>query len=218
MTLRFLACLAALAAGCGGTTWINKDYRGAVPTGSDRPLLLPIDVHQFPDAMKRPLEELVDREVSGAFASRAVRMHALRDQVYPAGLGNVSWQLPIAMHRRAREEGKKDLAGRYHDWMEDLPDRARRLGRWARPKLEPTGSPKAGFRYLIGANLERLHRPPQDRLTFRLVVGVYDTEKQRIAAVAWIEKTVERKLEAVKAALAGTGQRAVEALGPVLGP
>ena len=48
MTLRILACLALCAAGCGGTTWINKDYKGGLPGGGERPLLLPTDVHQFP--------------------------------------------------------------------------------------------------------------------------------------------------------------------------
>jgi hypothetical protein len=217
MSMRWMAWVLLGLVGCGGTPWIDKSYLSGGPGGADRPLLMPTEAHDFGTDLRAPLEALMDREMQEAFGARAAKLHPLKTQLYPAGLGNLAWQIPVAAFRRAKQEHHHDLAGTYYDWMDELPAGAAKLAAWAKARLEPGGGEKATFRYLLGANLLRLPQPKPGPLTYRFVVAIYDVVKRRIVAVHWEERTLPPKLDALRTALTGAGRRAADRLAPVLG-
>jgi hypothetical protein len=223
MTRSTLSVVCVLAVtGCGGTTFVNQQYRGRLSAGSVRPVLLPVEAHRFPKGMRAGIEEILNGEVRTAFGAGALRVLPLKDQLAPAGFGNLSWRLALGMHHRAKDKKDPKLDGEYYEWLDELPEEAVKFVRWLRPALARADLPvsdRPELRYLVAGYAERLAnlktKTGGTRITFRVMVGLFDVRRARIVASTWKYLRCKPTLEAIRPLLTGLGEHVRKQFQPV---
>ena len=221
---RALAGLTALAVctaftACGGTLWVNKEYKEGPRPSQGEVLLLPVEVHRLPDTLRAAAQAQMNEEVSRAFGGHSVTLQLMRDRFLPAGYGNLSWQLAKGMYLRGRHKDSGRLVGQDHEWLDGLGDQANRFLGWAGevlgdPKPAPGATPRR--RYLLAIYLDRFARTDTPKegvhLNLRIMGGLFDAHRKRTVAVTWLELKVRPTPESLKEALTGVGGKLRDAL------
>ncbi len=209
--------------GCGGTTFVNKKYRGSLSSASDRLVIMPVEAHRFGPGLRSDIETFMNRELTSAFGSRAVRVMPVKAQLAPAGFANLGWRLALGMHHRAKDKKDPKLTGDYYDWLDDLPTESAKFMVWLKKALAGAagteGGSGGGSRYILTAYVERLERKKTKKgeplLTFRVMVGIFDVQRGRIVASTWKYLSCKPTLTAIRGQLTGMGAHARRQFGPV---
>ncbi|MDY0003952.1 MAG: hypothetical protein RBU30_21825 [Polyangia bacterium] len=206
-----LAAISALTA-CGGTLWVNKEYKEGPRPSKEEVLLLPVEVHRLPDSLAKAVEAQVNEEVTRAFGSHSVTLHLVRDRFLPAGYGNLPWQVAKGMYLRGRHANSGRLVGQGHEWLDGLGAQAKQFLAWAGEVLgdpKPTAGAPPKRRYLLSFYLDRHARTDDPKqgvhLHLRLMGGLFDAHRMRTVAVTWLDLKVRPNPEALKEALTGVG-------------
>lgn len=206
-------------AACGGTTWVNKEYKTLPRPTRDEVLLLPVEVHRLPDELLAEVQKQLNEEVSQAFGPNSVTLHLIRDRFLPAGYGNLPWQLAKGMTLRGRHHDSGKLVGKDHEWLDGLGDQAKRFLGWAAQALgdpSPTPGSDPRRRYLLAFTMERYGRTEDPKkgihLLLRVMGGLYDAHRKRTIIVTWEELAVHPTPQALKEAFTGLGRRLRKAL------
>ncbi len=213
----FVMCLLTLA-GCGGTTYVNKRYRKRL-LASERLVIMPVEAHRLPSGMRSAIEAHMNRELWDAFGSRAVSVSKVKARLPGAGFGNLGWRLALGMWYRAKESGSPQLVGDYYDWLDEIPVEARKLLGWLRTAMPNAFVAAGGPRYILAGYVDRLEttrtRKGEPRLVLRVMVGIFDVQQGRTAAVTWQRLVCAPTLEGVIGRLRGLGAAARRRFGPL---
>jgi len=224
MTRTTLSLLCVLAVtGCGGTTFVNKKYRGRLSGGADRLVIMPVEAHRFGPGLRPGIEALMNREIEASFGREGVQVMHVKAQLAPAGFANLGWRLALGMHYRAKEKRDPKLDGDYYDWLDDLPQESLKFLGWLKTALPQAGSGGGGsgrrLRYILTGYVERLGnkktKQGDRRLTMRVVVGIFDVQRARIVASTWKYLGCKPTLAAIEPLLTGIGAHVRKQFGPV---
>ncbi len=208
-----------LVVGCGGTTFVNKKYRGRL-SSSNRLVIMPVEAHRFPKAMRPAIENLMNRELNNSFGSGALRVMHVKAKLAPAGYANLGWRLALGMHYRTKYKGDNKLDGDYYDWLDELPKHSRMFVDWLKKAMAGVSGSGGEMRYILTAYVERLEnkktKKGEPRISFRVMVGIFDVQRSRIVATTWKYLSARPHLDAITPLLKGMGAHARQQFGPVL--
>ena len=214
-----IAAAVAIGTACGGNLWVNKDYRDRARAGRDEVMLLPVEVHSLPDDLRAAVQTQLNEEVSQAFGGHSVTLFPMRDRLWPAGFGNLSWQLAQGMYLRGHHHGSAELAGQDHEWLDGLGELAKRFLGWAGTAFGDPAPAKGAAprrRYLLAFYLDRYDRTQTAKegvhLHLRVTGGLFDAYRKRTVAVTWRDLKVRPTPEALRRALSGLGAQLKESL------
>lgn len=217
-----IVCVLAMT-GCGGTTFVNKKYRGRLSGGSSRLVIMPVEAHRFGPGLTPGIETLMNRELKSSFGSRGVQVMSVKPKLAPAGFANLGWRLALGMHHRAKAKGSPKLDGEYYEWLDDLPAESLKFVGWLKKALASAGAATGGgreLRYILTSYVERLAykktKQGERRVTFRVMAGIYDVQGGRIVVSTWKYLSAKPTLEAIRPLLTGMGAHIRRQFGPVL--
>jgi len=217
-SLLSLLCVLAVT-GCGGTTFVNKKYRGRLSGGGHHLVIMPVEAHSFGPGLRSDIEALMNRELVSSFGSRGVRVMPVKSQLAAAGFANLGWRLALGMHYRTMVRGSPKLDGEYYDWLDELPRESLKFVGWLKTALA-AGGPGQELRYVLAAYVERLaykkSKQGEPLLTFRVVAGIYDVRRGRVVISTWKYLSCKPTLTAIRPLLTGMGAHIRNKFGPVL--
>ena len=213
-----LVCVLVLA-GCGGTIYLNKRYKHAVSTSTDKVLVMPVEAHRFPKALRSAIEQQVFAELVKAVGDRGISVGPVEGQLFSAGFGNLNWQLARGMYYLSAIKKSPEFKGTYYLWLDDLPEKALAFIGWVKGALTKAGAAVASareLRYILAAHVDRLSVSKDGKtLTFQVAGGIYDTQRSAVVVCHWFQAKSLATPEALRTALTGAGDRLLKAFAPV---
>lgn len=218
--MRSMIVLCVLATmGCGGTTFVNKKYRGRLSRNTDHLAIMPVEAHRFPKGLRSGIESIMNHELESSFGSRGVQVMHVRSRLAPAGFANLGWRLALGMCYRAREHGDPKLDGDYYEWLDELPGEAFKFMGWLKTALAGVAGARGELRYILTAYVERLKNQKtkrgEPRITFRVMAGIFDARQGRIVVSTWKYLRAKPSLNAIGPLLKGIGTQLRKRFRPV---
>jgi hypothetical protein len=193
----FLLCLPLifLTACSTQTLYTNTNTRLGAIADDEFFLLLPTDIHGL-SGNRKEKETVFYQSFLDAFGSRALKTEHLKDQLYRAGLADISWRMSHAMHHLVTAHGYFNYAAEQgaHDGNKftQLDREIAHLTQWVTRHYGLTVPP----RYIGVAHIDSMGvAEAGEHIQYRVIAGIYSTERQTLErVVSYVKKSSNQNL------------------------
>ena len=204
-------------AGCASTLLVNRDYASKLRPDEDKLLMMPLELHGFPEAVQTELEHVAHAQYMATFGDVGVSLQPVKLGMEAAGFGRITWRLAqLVFHVASVHRSPHLVQDRCRHGAARVVGYLGRFVTWAIGALQAAGAPVGGapiFRYILVVSVEKLGKGSRGRpVRLRVVGGIVDVEKKEIVAAKWIEKDTEANKAAILVALAITGRQLASGL------
>lgn len=158
-------------------------------------LLLPTDIHGL-SGNRTEKETVFYQSFLDAFGTRALKTEQLKNQLYYAGLTDISWRMSHAMHHLVTVHGEFNYAAEYgaHDGNKfaQLDREIAHLTQWVTRHYGLVTPP----RYIAVAHIDSMGvAEAGEHIRYRVIAGIYSTEKQSLErVVSYVKESPNQNL------------------------
>jgi len=158
-------------------------------------LLLPTDIHGL-SGNRKEKEAVFYHSFLDAFGTRALKTEQLKNQLYNAGLADISWRMSHAMHHLVTEHGYFNYAAEYRahegNKFAKLDREIAYLTQWVTRYYGLAERP----RYIAVAHIDSMGvAEAGEHIKYRVIAGIYSTEEQSLArVVSYVKESPNQNL------------------------
>ena len=158
-------------------------------------LLLPTDIHGL-SGNRKEKETVFYQSFLDAFGTSALKTEKLKDQLYSAGLADISWRMSHAMHHLVTAHGYFNYAAEHgsHEGNKfaQLDREIAQLTQWVTRHYGLAVPP----RYIGVAHIDSMGvAEAGEHIKYRVIAGIYSTEKQSLErVVSYVKESPNQNL------------------------